>query len=385
MLLKNAKVFSSDCQFHVQNITISGEYIGNPVQNETETEKADMEELDLEGCFLIPGLIDTHLHGALGVDFSDASTNAIRIMADYELQHGITSFLPATMTLPEDELIKICTASADFFHEETFSSSKMSSFLGIYMEGPFFSREKCGAQNPDYLKNPDYEFFLRLQKASMDNIRVCSLAPELPNALEFIITCQKQPATSHKLSIALGHTIATEKDAKAALQTGADRITHFYNGMLHYEDIEKAVLIKENCFIELICDGRHNSKERIFHAFEVFGAEKIILISDSMRATGMPDGTYTLGGQDVMVNGRDAMLFSGARAGSVCNLYDCFLTCVKLGIPLEQAVRAVTVNPAKSLHLEDSIGSIAYGLRADLLILNHDLELLHVIKNGQII
>lgn len=384
MLLKNAKVFSSDCQFHVQNISISGKYIINPLQNESNTEKSDVE-LDLEGCFLIPGLIDTHLHGALGADFSDANADTIKIMAEYELQHGITSFLPATMTLPEDDLINICATSAKYVQEEQFSTSKMSSFLGIYMEGPFFSREKCGAQNPGYLKNPDYELFLRLQKASDGKIRVCSLAPELPGATNFIHACQKQPFTDHKLSIALGHTIATEQDAKAALLAGADRITHFYNGMLHYEDIEKAVLTRENCFVELICDGKHNSKERIYHAFEAFGAEKILLISDSMRATGMPDGIYTLGGQEVTVSGKDAMLSSGARAGSVCNLYDCFLTCVKLGIPLEQAVRAVTVNPAKSLHIEDSIGSIAYGLHADLLILNRDLEILHVIKNGQII
>jgi len=252
------------------------------------------------------------------------------------------------------------------------------------MEGPFFSAAKCGAQDPAFLQNPNHQLFSELQKCSNGLIRVCSVAPELPGTDEFIHYVLNSNTFSTP-SIALGHTTATEKEAAKALQDGANRITHFYNAMSHYTDIEKAVLTQKDCYVELICDGRHNSKERILHAFETFGPNHVILISDSMRATGMPDGTYSLGGQDVFVSGKDALLPSGTRAGSVCNLFDCLSTCIQMGIPKEQAVRAVTANPAKSLHLEDSIGSIAYGLHADLIVLNRDFKILHIMKNGQFI
>ncbi len=345
-------------------------------------EEEDITEITGEGKILLPGFIDTHFHGAMGADFSDGTEAALEKILSYEIQHGITSVCPATMTLPNEELRRICKLTKEY-EEKKGQDREEAELLGIYMEGPFFSKEKCGAQRIDCLQLPNIELLKELQEVSGNLIKVCALAPELEGAFSFIEEAKK--LYQDDLKISLGHTTADADIVKKALDVGAERLTHFYNAMQHYEEIGQLMAGIKEGYIELICDGVHNSENRVRKAFEMFGEDRVVLISDSMRAVGLPDGTYTLGGQEVEVSGRDAFLKNKTRAGSVCNLFDCFRTAIALGISLREAVKAVTVNPAKALGVQDRLGIIKIGHQADLLILNQQLQLQLVIKKGFII
>lgn len=367
--ISHVNVFAQDCKFYEAEVYTEGEII-----SEVTLHGGSVEGLD----YLLPGFVDTHLHGAVAADFSDGSMEGMKKIAEYELKNGITSICPATMTIPVEELYTICDSYKQY---KALPCKIGAEYLGFYLEGPFISAQKCGAQRTDCLKLPDIELFEELQRLSQNGIRICLVAPELKGSREFIRQIKEKYVG--EVVVSLGHTIAEENQAKQALEEGAKRLTHFYNAMKNYDQIAKAALPWKDCFSEIICDGKHNSKERIYHAFELFGPDRVLFISDSMRATGLGDGSYTLGGQTVMVSGRDAMLLNGTRAGSVCNLYDCFLTAVSMGIPLEDVVKAVTVNPAKSLGLENYIGSIRPGMQADLLLLNSKLQLQRIMKKGK--
>lgn len=370
----NGQVFLGDRKFHNANVRISDGII-----SEIFYDARNNAYLDASDCYIIPGLIDTHLHGAAGYDFSDADSESIRKIASYELNHGITSFCPATMTLPEEELLSIAKCAAKYNKNQ---NENLSEFLGFYMEGPFFNKEKCGAQRTDCLKEPDCQLLDSLMTRSDNLIKIWALAPELSGSFDFIKYVMKKYPELH---ISLGHTCADPSIVREALSLGASRLTHYYNAMKNYAEIgnELCQNIPNNFYAELICDGIHNDNSRIIRAFSSFGYEHIILISDSMRATGLSDGTYTLGGQQVSVKGRLATIQNGAKAGSVTNLFDCFKHTVNIGVALEHAITACTENPAKSINIFDKVGSIESGKQADLLIVDKTLNIKFIIKNGR--
>lgn len=341
----------------------------------------DNEILDAAGCYLIPGLVDVHFHGCAGYDFSDATEEALERIGEYELSNGVTSICPASMTLPEDRLDKICRNALKY---ATSDSNGRARLCGVHLEGPFVSMEKKGAQNPQYIKKPDIEMFERLQEAAGGLIKLITLAPELDGAEAFIKNL------SGKVHISVGHTMADYSTSSAAFEMGADHVTHMYNAMPPVNHRESGVVgaafDNSHVMTELICDGIHISAPVIRMTFSMFGADRIVLISDSMMATGMDDGEYSLGGLSVKVRGNLATLKDGVIAGSATNLMDCVRKAVAIGISLEDVVKCASYNPARSIGMGNSIGSIDVGKKADCVLLSAaDLSIKAVILDGEVV
>ncbi|MEG2770057.1 MAG: amidohydrolase family protein, partial [Oscillospiraceae bacterium] len=245
--------------------------------------------------------------------------------------------------------------------------------------GPFFNKAKKGAQAEKYIINPDADMFDRLLTRSGDNILLWDCAPELEGAVDFI------RHASEETTVSIAHTCATYDEAKAAFSAGANHVTHLFNAMPPYNHRDPGVVGAASDyadFVELICDGIHIHPSVIRGVFAQFGEDRVCLISDSMNACGMPNGTYSLGGQTVYVTDGKATLENGTIAGSATCLAECFRRCVKFGVPLETALRAATANPADSVGLYDEIGSISVGKRADILLLDADLQVEKVIHEG---
>ena len=333
--------------------------------------------------YILPGLVDTHFHGCAGYDLCDGTEEAVRAIASYELTHGITTICPATMTLSEEMLKGICSAAASALETQMLPEGVpvKEVLKGIYLEGPFISMEKKGAQNPAYIHKPDMEMLTGLQQAAKGLIRIVAIAPETEGAMD----CIKAGKDDFRFSIA--HTCADYETAKAAIKAGARHVTHLYNAMPPFTHRQPGVIgaaaEDEGTEVELICDGIHIHPSVVKSTFKLFGAERVILISDSMMATGMEDGAYALGGQPVTVKGNLALLEDGTIAGSATNLYDCMRTAIQMGIPKEDAVRAATVNPAKAIGAESECGVLREGAKADILVADSVFRLREVIKSGR--
>ncbi len=361
-------VYTKDCVFVPGMIAVEADRI-------QEVSTCDLDELTQEerACFLIPGLVDVHFHGAAGYDFCDGTVEACKAIEDYENQNGITTICPATMSLPIGELEKIVKIAAQ---------SRLQTLRGIHLEGPFISREKKGAQKEEYIIAPNKDILVSLQQTAQGLIKLVSLAPEIGDALE----CMNRLNGEFHFSIA--HTMADYDMAVKAIKAGADHVTHLYNAMPTATHREPSVLGAaadcENVMVELICDGVHVHPSMVRNTFRIFGENRVILISDSMRATGMKDGNYTLGGQNVIVKGTLATLADGTIAGSVTNLYECMRKAVSMGIPKETAIKAATINPAKSIGIEKEVGSLEEGKIADILFVDEELNLQKVMVGGKL-
>ncbi len=319
--------------------------------------------------YLLPGLVDLHFHGCAGYDFCDGTQEALEAILAYEKAHGVTTVCPATMTLPVETLLGICGTAAAY---------RGQGLAGIYLEGPFLSERKRGAQNPAYLRLPDPALLSALQEAAGGLIRIVAVAPELEGAA----ACIEQAGQSFRFSVA--HTCADYQTALRAFRAGARQVTHLYNAMTPFSHREPGVAgAAADCGhvdVELICDGVHIHPGVVRSTFRLFGDDRVILISDSMRATGRKAGVYTLGGQKVYVRGNLAALEDGTLAGSVTNLYDCMCSAVSMGIPIESAVKAATRNPARAVGMDDRIGTLEAGKKADLLITDRALRLEEVVS-----
>ncbi len=378
MIIRNASVYTEDGIFIEKDI-----YIADGCFVDSEDKVTDRQVVSGAGCYAIPGLTDIHFHGCMGYDFCDGTREAIDEMAAYELSVGVTNIVPATMTLSEEMLLLICQ-TARSYAEEGFHENR-ARFQGINMEGPFLSMEKKGAQNGAYIHVPDVEMFERLNQASGNRVRLLDVAPEVDGAMELIEKCHD------KAVISLAHTCADYHTAMQAFDAGASHMTHLYNAMPPYSHRAPgpigAAADKEKVEVELITDGVHIHPASVRTTFKIFGDGRIIFISDSMRATGLDDGEYTLCGQDVKVTGNRAVLADGTIAGSATNLLDCMRTAVlRMGIPLESAVKCATANPAKSVGIYDEYGSISPGKKADVVLLRkEDLSLKHVILEGGLV
>lgn len=373
MIFSNGMVFMEDGHFHNRTIITQDSVIDSLL-----TFSPPSPDYDLNGCLVIPGLIDTHFHGCYGADFSDGTIQALTTICQYELSQGITSLVPATMTLPLPALEQ-CMRTLCAYHAHP-SNTLCADIVGAYLEGPFLSREKAGAQSPEYLRLPDISLFEHLQILSGNNICTVALAPELHGIDDFLSYLQRTLVTG-----SIAHTSSDASTVQAAFAHGIRRVTHLYNAMECPEIILNTAAHYPDCMVELICDGIHVSSDRVRHVFDVLGPDRVILISDSMRATGFGDGISSLGGQEVNVHGRYATLSNGRKAGSVVTLYDCFLTALSMDIPLEWAVKAVTHNPAKNLNSTKDIGYIRPGAVADFLVLTPDYSIQTIVKNGRFI
>lgn len=378
--LYNVRYYGSDFQFHKGGVYIDKgrliEVYEEGKGSNRQPLEGRLEEVDGRGCYLIPGLIDTHFHGCLRADFCHGTTEALERIANYEASCGVTTLVPATMSYSEEILQAVSTCYREY------QPRGGAEFCGIHMEGPFINVERCGAQNPAYIQRADIEMYRRLQEASGNAYRVMTIAPEIEGAAELIQECHEE------LSLSFGHSMADYEEAKKGFELGLSRMTHCCNAMhgLNHRSPGPiaAASEQEKVWVELICDGVHLHPAMVRLCFRLFGAERLVLVSDSMEACGLEDGQYELGGQAVTVRGKEARLADGTLAGSVSNLMDCVRVAVQeMGLPLEEVIRCASYNPAKSVGLLEERGSIEVGKWANLVLLNEQLEVQEVYLKGK--
>lgn len=394
MKIANVNIYCEDHTFRrgsvqIENGRIAAIFFGKDENN-------DDDYYDGRDAYLIPGLVDIHFHGCMGVDLCDALPDGLSRMAEYEASVGVTSICPASMTMSKEELHEIMKMAGEYAKEEkigiqktglcetrdrVLAQKKGAHFVGINMEGPFISKEMKGAQAEENVIPCDVNLFRELQKESGDMIRLVDIAPEQSGAMEFI------EEVAEDVNISIAHTKADYDTAMEAFAKGARHVTHLYNAMtpLHHRNPGViAAAADSDAEVEIICDGIHVHPAIVRNTFRMFDASKICLISDSMRATGLSDGEYTLGGQKVYVKGSLATLEDGTIAGSVTNLMDCMKNAVKnMGIPLETAIACASENPARCIGIFDQYGSISVGKHADLVLMDADLHVIDVFVDGE--
>ena len=375
MIIKNGQVFNSNGRFIPADVELAGDRIVKVAPAGTLHGE---DELDAAGRYVTPGFVDIHIHGAAGSDFCDGmdgSDKYVRAMQKYLGSQGVTSFLGTTMAFSEEILDRIFDTARPIFGQEGYGAV----LRGVNMEGPFFNKAKKGAQAEEYIIDPDWEMFQRLWERSGHNIRLVDVAPELPGALEF---AQK---ASKLCTVSIAHTCATYEEATAAFANGFTHTTHLFNAMPAFTHRAPGVVgaaSDDAAHVEMISDGIHLHPAVVRSVFNWFGKDRVCLISDSMRACGMPNGEYSLGGQKVFMKDGLATLEDGTIAGSATCLAECFRRAVSFGVPVEKALKAATINPAQAVGLFDELGSITEGKRADVLVLDETLHPEHIFIGG---
>lgn len=350
--------------------------------------KLDVSELgqnitvvELDGKYLVPGFLDVHVHGGNGSDTMDGTVDAINEMARFHASHGTTSFLPTTMTAPLPDIEQALHAVKQAMEQGTEGAE----VLGCHMEGPFISVEFKGAQNPEHIHPPSVEVIQSYLDQVGPIIRLMTIAPEQPGAAELITFLSKNGIVA-----AAGHTNATYADMEAAIEQGVSHIIHCYNGMrgLHHREpgVVGAALVHDEVSAELIADGVHVHPGAMKLVLKAKPEDKVVLISDSIRASGLADGVYDLGGQEVIVHNGICNLKSGNLAGSTLTLDKAVRNAVDLiGLPLELAVQLASYNPACVIGVQDRKGTIAVGKDADLVVMDDDLSVVKTIVGGRIV
>ena len=374
MFYKNARIFGSDFQFHTGAFEVKDGLFGAVLPGEIPA-----DAIDLKGATVIPGLIEVHSHGNSGADFSDGDYEGLKAMARFYASCGVTSFAPASMTLPYEVLAKAFATGKKLKEEAPEGCARI---MGIQMEGPYFSYKKRGAQNPDYLKEPDFEGFKALYEGCDGLVRIVDIAPELPGAAEFVEKAKEL------CTVSIAHTDSDYDHAKAAIDAGVTHLTHLYNAMpgINHRNpgVIPAAVENKNVRAEIICDGLHIHPAAVRMAFSMFGGARMIIVSDSGRCAGQPDGTtFELGGQMATLTDGVARLADGTIACSATNMYQCLLNCISWGIPEEDVIRACTYNPACALGAQDKVGSIEPGKLADFVICNADYSNRRVFIGGK--
>ena len=344
------------------------------------------------GSIIIPGLIDLHCHGALGADFSAPDHKSVTEAIEYLHRSGTTTLLASLVTAEPSSMIEAAELLAEL--------AEAGKIAGIHAEGPFLSEARCGAQDPRFLQEPDPGFVSELVAASRGQLRTMTYAPELEGTEEII-----EQLVSHGVVPSLGHTDASAQVTSDSLRFAREQlrsagvdgfterptVTHLFNGMpsLHHREpgpvaasLEEAV--NRNAFVELIADGVHLSPDTVRLVYRLVGGSNILLVSDSMAATGLDDGQYTLGPQEVTVtNGQARLSSDDSLAGGTCTLLQIVQHAVQAGVSLVEAVNSATSIPASLIGLADEVGSLHYGFAADALILDADLQLVQAIRNGE--
>ena len=322
---------------------------------------ADTEVIDCTNRYVLPALVDLHTHGAVGYDFNTADLDGMRKIMDFYVAHGVGTVFPTVMTDTDEVICRQVALIAQL-------AKDYPEIKGIHLEGPFLSSEFCGAMPRELLQKPSMDKFLTYQRAAEGKIKLVTVAPELPNALEFI-----SEVTEHKVVVSLGHSGADGETANKALKLGAKSFTHWGNAMSqldrHNLGVAGAAMLSD-AFCEVICDGKHVDRDVLRLLVKTKGTNKVIGITDSIMAAGLSDGVFTLAGQSVTVKGGDAFLTgTKTRAGSTLDAYQGLANVVTFtGLPLAEAIKLWTVNPARLVGLSDRIGTIEIGKDADFIL-----------------
>ena len=369
MLLIHAKYLDEDFRLVQGDIEIEDGKILRVGKNLPRKEE-DLA-VDCAGSYtVVPGFVDVHIHGCAGADTCDATREALEAMAAFLLAHGVTSFCPTTMTTSRETIQAALLAAKDMMDHPMEGGARV---VGVNMEGPFIAKERKGAQKEEDILPPDFPLFQQFYEESGGIVRLVDVAPEQPGGLDFV------EKASQLCTVSIAHTTADYNQAKAAFDKGVTHATHLFNAMsgLHHRKpgVVGAVFDDSRVRGELICDGFHIHPAVLRAAFRLLG-DRALIVSDSMRANGMPEGeAFDLGGQMVTVHQGKALLPDGTIAGSVTNLHQEIKNLVSFGVPFEQAVKAATLLPARAIGLDGEIGSIAPGKRADLVVLDENLDI----------
>jgi len=332
--------------------------------------------VDLGGKTAIPGLIDTHIHGCGGYDFTSGDIDGLKKIAGFLAKNGVTSFIPTSVSAPLCMLKAAYKNAAELYGQHDYGAK----IVGINAEGPFLSDEKRGAHPPEYLIAPSLAVFSDLNNAADGLIKIVCVAPETDGAIDFIKSAVKS------CRISAGHTACDYDTAKRAFVAGATKVTHLYNAMppfLHMEPgIIGAATESKNVYAELICDGVHVHESAVRAAFKLF-PHRVVLISDSLSVCGV-NGVECLSGTSVVtVNDERAVLLGGRLAGSNSTLFDCVKNAVSMGIPPKDAIEAATKIPALSVRIFDRTGSISVGKAADFIVYASGFSLEAVYIDGK--
>ncbi len=369
MLLIHAKYLDEDFRLVQGDIEIEDGKILR-VGKDLPRKEEDLA-VDCAGSYtVVPGFVDVHIHGCAGADTCDATREALEAMAAFLLAHGVTSFCPTTMTTSRETIQAALLAAKDMMDHPMEGGARV---VGVNMEGPFIAKERKGAQKEEDILPPGFPLFQRFYEESGGIVRLVDVAPEQPGGLDFV------EKASQLCTVSIAHTTADYDQAKAAFDKGVTHATHLFNAMsgLHHRKpgVVGAVFDDSRVRGELICDGFHIHPAVLRAAFRLLG-DRALIVSDSMRANGMPEGeAFDLGGQMVTVHQGKALLPDGTIAGSVTNLHQEIKNLVSFGVPFEQAVKAATLLPARAIGLDGEIGSIAPGKRADLVVLDENLDI----------
>ncbi len=354
MLLKNAKILGSDFTFQNGDLAFS-----ETIQN---TDNSG-DVIDCQGAYVVPGLVDVHTHGVLGFEANDKNVD-FDIWQDFLLKTGVTTFIPTTVTDTKDNV--------------RYALSKLTKAVGVNMEGPYISVPKRGAHAAEKICEIDLDFLEEVK----DRVVMTTIAPEEGDNLSKIAK-----VCDMGIRVSLGHSTANYETACKGFAAGATQITHIFNGCPPLEHREPglvgAALDSGGVFCEVISDGIHLHPAMVRILYNLLGTDRMVLISDSISATGLSDGQYSLAGLDVFVKDGQARLADGRLAGSTVTLYQAMCCAVNFGIPLADAVKMASLTPARALGLDGSIGSLELGKDADILVLNEDLSIRHVFYKGK--
>ncbi len=370
MILKNVCFYNEVFEKEVADFRIENGRI-------TEIGIMDEPGRDMSGLTALPGFIDIHIHGGAGSDFSDASVEAVDAISCYLAKCGVTSFCGTSMTLDNETLTKIVKCAREYMGKETGAK-----LVGINLEGPFLSYEKKGAQNGAFVRSGTLSEFNQLFADSGESVKIITIAPEAFDSGAFIKEASK------KCAVAIGHTSANSDQAQKAIDLGITHATHLYNamtGMTHREaGVVGTVMDNEKVMCELICDGGHVCPAVVRNTFKILGADRVCVISDSMRGAGLGAGEFDLGGQTTYVheNGKYAVLKDGTIAASITNVFDEFKNLLDFGIDFKTALKSCTINPARAIGLQEEIGSLAPNKAADIVFVDESLNIKEVYIYG---
>ena len=347
----------------LKNVNLYGTLTDITVENGkiTAIGKSEMDGVDFGGNKIYPGLIDIHIHGCIGYDTMEGG---LEEMSDWLLSKGTTTWYPTTMSMSAEDIISATGRNIDFGHG--------ANIPGFHMEGPFINKKCKGAMNEKYIIPPSKELFDKCK-----NVKRITVAPEIEGSFEFIKDCPAE--------VSLGHMEADYGTVTAAFEAGAKSLTHTYNAMpgIHHRAPGPigAGFDNKKIFAELISDGKHIHPSAVRMLIKMYGTDRVVLISDSMRATGLGDGEYEFGGQTMIVKDATALTQDGHLAGSTATLFDCVKCAIEFGIPELEAVKMATENPARLMNLNK--GKIEIGYDADFIIVDNEFNLVTAIARGE--